>query len=166
MEVTGSGRASRQPSADDLELTTLGKIPCLVEPAWHRNLRAARARARNRLQDIAAVQLLQQHHGSSPPAMSLKSLLKNLGQLLKAQGKGGGKGGNKGGGGKGAAAGCHCCGSLLHKQKDCPKLYEFCRVCGVGCQGSDINPYPGGLFTLSALSSARPLAYSAPLLAR
>ena len=100
------------------------------EPAWHRNLRAARARARSRLQDLAAYELLESHHGSAPPAMSLKVLLKGLGQLLKAQGKGGGKGGDKGGGKGGKPAKkCFCCGAYGHLQKDCTKLEEKCHIC-------------------------------------
>ena len=97
------------------------------EPTWHRNLRRSRARARERLQNLAAYEKLSSHHGSEPPDMSVKTILKGLGLLLKAQGqKAGGKAKGKGKGDKG----CYCCGSLLHQQKDCPKLLETCYACG------------------------------------
>ena len=51
----------------------------ITEPAWHRNARQQRARARQRLHranfvrinslDEAAASLLENHHGSSPPSM-------------------------------------------------------------------------------------------------
>ena len=64
--------------------------------------------------------------------MSLKAILKQLGTLIKGQGKGakGAKGGEGKGGKGGQVKQCYCCGAYNHLQKDCTKLHEKCHGCG------------------------------------
>ena len=88
------------------EPTTLGTttVPLFAEPAWHRNLRRARHRAREALRIEKARRLLDNHHGSKAPDMPLTpnelALIAEAAAkaVSKAKGKGGwkAKGGWKG----------------------------------------------------------------------